>query len=166
MKRDIVQRYSQNPILTKADIPYAVETVHNAAVVKHEGKYIMLFRSHLRTGRSIIGLARSDDGFRFTADPEPFLTPERNGPFAAYEEFGVEDPRVTRIENEYAITYSAYSRNGVRIALAKTKDFSRVERISFITQADYRNVVIFPEKFGTLKTACWKTPVESVNCER
>jgi predicted GH43/DUF377 family glycosyl hydrolase len=55
MKRDIVRRYSQNPILTKRDIPYPVETVHNAAVVKHAGKYIMLFRSHLRTGRSIIG---------------------------------------------------------------------------------------------------------------
>ena len=110
----------------------------------------MLFRSHLRTGRSIIGLARSADGFRFTADPEPFLTPERDGPFAAYEEFGVEDPRVTRMEGEYLITYSAYSRNGVRIALAKTKDFRQVERVSLITQADYRNVVIFPEKFDGL----------------
>ena len=61
MKLDIVRRYRHNPILTKAEIPYPVETVHNAAVVKHEGKYIMLFRSHLRTGRSIIGLARSHD---------------------------------------------------------------------------------------------------------
>ena len=104
MKPDIVTRYSRNPILTKADIPYPVETVHNAAVVKHEGQYIMLFRSHLRTGRSIIGLARSDDGFRFSVDPEPFLAPEQNGPFAAYEEFGVEDPRVTQLEGEYVIT--------------------------------------------------------------
>ena len=150
MKPDIVRRYAHNPILTKADIPYPVETVHNAAVVKHENEYIMLFRSHLRTGRSIIGLARSPDGFHFTADPEPFLTPAKDGPFAAYEEFGVEDPRVTQIDGEYLITYSAYSRNGVRIALAKTKDFSHVERISLITEADYRNVVIFPEKFDGL----------------
>ena len=134
MKPDIVRRYGQNPILTKADIPYPVETVHNAAVVKHEDEYIMLFRSHLRTGRSIIGLARSHDGFRFTADPEPFLIPARDGPFAAYEEFGVEDPRVTLLDGEYIITYSAYSRNGVRIALAKTKDFSQVERVSLITR--------------------------------
>ena len=96
MKPDIVRRYAHNPILTKAEIPYPVETVHNAAVVKHENEYIMLFRSHLRTGRSIIGLARSPDGFHFTADPEPFLTPAQDGPFAAYEEFGVEDPRVTQ----------------------------------------------------------------------
>src|SRR5579863_9061814 len=147
MKRSIVRRYGLNPILKKTDIPYPVETVHNAAVVMHDGKYIMLFRSHLRTGRSIIGLARSYDGFRFVADPEPFLTPAHDGPFAAYEEFGVEDPRVTFVEGEYLITYSAYSRNGVRIALAKTKDFQQVERVSLITEADYRNVVIFPEKF-------------------
>jgi predicted GH43/DUF377 family glycosyl hydrolase len=36
----------------------------------------------------------------------------------------------------------------VRIALARTKDFEKVDRIALITQADFRNVVIFPEKFG------------------
>src|SRR6516225_10614101 len=147
MTPDIIRRYSQNPILTKADVPYPVETVHNAAVIKHQDQYTMLFRSHLRTGRSIIGLARSPDGFHFTAAPQPFLTPARDGLFAAYEEFGIEDPRVTEMEGEYIITYSAYSRNGVRIALARTKDFVHVDRVSLITQADCRNVVIFPEKF-------------------
>lgn len=110
----------------------------------------MLFRSHLRTGRSIIGLARSSDGFRFAADPEPFLTPAQDSDFAPYEEFGVEDPRATWVEGEYVITYSAYSRNGVRIGLAKTSDFRKVERFSLITEADYRNIVIFPEKFDGL----------------
>ena len=128
-----------------------METVHNAAVVKHRDEYIILFRSLLRTGRSIIGLVRSAaDGFHFTADPEPFLIPARDGPFAPYEEFGVEDPRVTQLEEEFLITHSAYSRNEVRIALAKTEGFSQVERVSLVTQADYRNVVIFPEKFDGL----------------
>ena len=147
MSQDIVRRYSGNPILTRAAIPYPVETVHNAAVVRHADEYVMLFRSHLRTGRSILGLARSADGLQFTADAEPFLTPAREGPFAAYEEFGVEDPRVTWLDDEYLITYSAYSRSGVRIALAKTKNFTQIERVSLITQADHRNVVIFPQKF-------------------
>ena len=148
--RDIVRRCGMNPILTKAQIPYPVETVHNAAVVKLHDKYIMLFRSHLRTGRSILGLARSHDGLRFTADPTPFLVPEKHGVFAEYEEFGVEDPRITQMDGEFLITYSAYSRNGVRIALAKTKDFNHLEKICLITEADYRNVVIFPEKFNGL----------------
>ena len=139
----MITRYPHNPILTKADIPYPVETVHNAAVVKHRGEYIMLFRSHLRTGRSIIGSARSADGFHFTADRDPFLTP-------AGDEFSVEDPRVTLVDGEYLIAYSVYSRDGVQIALAKTRDFRKVERVGLITEADYRNVVIFPEKFDGL----------------
>lgn len=51
MRPDIVRRYGHNPILTKAEIPYSGEAVHNAAVMKHEDEYIMRFRSHLRTGR-------------------------------------------------------------------------------------------------------------------
>ncbi len=52
MKPDIVRRYGHNPILTQGGDP-PVDTVHNAAVVKHGDEYIMLLRSHLRTGRSI-----------------------------------------------------------------------------------------------------------------
>jgi predicted GH43/DUF377 family glycosyl hydrolase len=150
MTHELVRRYSGNPILTKSDISYPVETVHNAAVVKFGDEYIMLFRSHLRTGRSIIGLARSEDGFAFVADPVPFITPAKEGRFQEYEAFGVEDPRVTKIDDEYLITYSAYSENGVRITLARTTDFVELERVSLITQADYRNTVIFPEKFNGL----------------
>ena len=144
-----VKRYKHNPILTKRDIPYSVETVHNAGVVKHEGRYIMLFRSHLRNGRSVIGKAESDDGFSFTACPEPFITPASGGVFAEYEAFGVEDLRICAMQGEdYLLTYSAYSQHGVRIALAKTADFKTIERISLISQADMRNVVIFPKKIG------------------
>ncbi|MHC4726989.1 MAG: glycoside hydrolase family 130 protein, partial [Planctomycetota bacterium] len=106
----------------------------------------MLFRSHLDTGRSIIGIAESEDGFRFEARPEPFMTPNKEPVFCEYEEFGVEDPRITHLEEAYYITYSAYSAHGVRIGLAKTTDFQSVERVAFITQADYRNTVLFPEK--------------------
>ena len=71
----LVARYANNPILRKDDIPYPVETVHNAGMVKHEGRYRMLCRSHRRNGRSIIGLAESDDGYRFRVRPQPFLVP-------------------------------------------------------------------------------------------
>jgi len=148
MNRELVTRYEGNPILTKDDIPYPVHTVHNAGVAKFDGRYMMLFRSHLDTGRSIIGLAQSDDGFNFKARPEPFMVPSTEPEFIEYEAFGVEDPRITGIEDAYYITYSAYSQHGVRTGLAKTTDFETVERVAFITQADYRNTVLFPEKVG------------------
>lgn len=147
MARPVVRRYEGNPILTPRDVPYPVETVHNAGVTKHDGKYVMLFRAHRDNGRSILGLAESDDGFHFVARPEPFMVPANQGVFAEYEAFGIEDPRICRIDDEYVITYSAYSKHGVRIGLAKTRDFGSVERVALITQADLRNVVIFPARF-------------------
>ncbi len=146
----LVTRYKNNPILTRSDIPYEVATVHNAGVTKFNDEYIMLFRSHRHNGRSILGLARSLDGFEFAVDREPFMVPAESGPFAVYEEYGVEDPRITFIDGQYLITYSAYSRQGVRIGLAITRDWQTVERFSLITEADYRNVVIFPERFNGL----------------
>lgn len=148
MKEPIVKRYKKNPILTKDDVPYQVATVHNAGMVKYNDKYIMLFRSHLHNGRSIIGIAESKDGYNFKVGAEPFLTPSSDGAFEEYEEYGVEDVRISKIDDDYLLTYSAYSRHGVRIGLAKTKDFKTVERISLITQSDLRNVVIFPEKIN------------------
>lgn len=146
----LIKRYQYNPILTKDAVPYPVATVHNAAVVKHEGKYIMVFRSHKLNGRSILGIAVSNDGYNFKVNDKPFMIPSTEGIFKEYEAYGVEDPRITFMDGEYLITYSAYSKHGVRIGLAKTKDFKSVERISLITESDYRNVVIFPEKFGGL----------------
>ncbi len=60
MREKLITRYENNPILTKDDIPYPVQTVHNAGVTKFDGRYIMLFRSHLDTGRSIIGSSRPE----------------------------------------------------------------------------------------------------------
>lgn len=148
MNTSVINRYKNNPILTKRDVPYPVATVHNAGVTKHRDHYIMLFRSHLHNGRSIIGKAVSKDGYDFKVDAKPFLVPAKNGIFAEYEEFGVEDLRINPLENTFYLTYSAYSRYGVRIMLAKTDDFESIERIAPISQADMRNVVLFPEKIA------------------
>jgi len=144
----LVIRYPGNPILTKDDVPYPVATVHNAGAVKHKGRYLLLFRSHRLNGRSVIGLAESNDGFNFTVRSEPFMEPAKEPPFADYEEFGVEDMRICPLDGAYYLTYSAYSRCGVRIGLARTEDFESVERLGFITAADHRNVVLFPQRFG------------------
>jgi predicted GH43/DUF377 family glycosyl hydrolase len=146
MKQPIIKRYEENPILAKSDVPYTVATVHNAGVVKHKGRYIMLFRSHELNGHSIIGKAYSEDGYHFEVDPEPFITPAKQGIFAEYEKLGVEDIRICPFVDHYLLCYSAYSEYGVRIALARTYDFETIERLALISQADMRNVVIFPEK--------------------
>ena len=72
--------------MTRDDVPYTVATVHNAAVVKYNDRYIMLFRSHRHNGRSIIGIAESNDGFSFKARSEPFIVPGGGGKFGEYDE--------------------------------------------------------------------------------
>jgi predicted GH43/DUF377 family glycosyl hydrolase len=118
-----VTGYQKNPILTRENIPYPVATVHNADIVQHDGYYIMLFRPHKLNRRSIIGRKDSNDCFSLTVSPTLFLTPATDSPFAEYEEFGVEDLRISPIKGEYLFIYSAYSIYGVRIALARTRDF-------------------------------------------
>ncbi len=147
MTKSVVKRYENNPVLTKEQVPYEVATVHNAAVVKMNEKYMMVFRSHLLNGRSILGLAESDNGYDFRVHDQPFMTPQDEGA-SVYESISIEDPRITFIDGEYLITYSAYSDYGIRISLAKTRDFTRVERVAMISEVDYRNTVIFPEKFN------------------
>ncbi len=150
MNSSVVNRYQNNPILTKKDVPYPVATVHNAGVIKHQDDYIMLFRSHLYNGRSIIGKAVSKDGYDFKVDIKPFIEPAKDGIFADFEEYGVEDIRINPLNGTFYLTYSAYSRFGVRIILARTDDFITMERIAPISQADMRNIVLFPEKCNNL----------------
>jgi predicted GH43/DUF377 family glycosyl hydrolase len=92
------------------------------------------------TSVSHIRLAISDDGVNFT-DQGVFITGD-----SEYEEFGVEDPRITFIDGWYYINYSAISRFGVFTMLARTKDFKKVEKKGIIFLADNKDVVIFPQK--------------------
>jgi predicted GH43/DUF377 family glycosyl hydrolase len=162
-----VVRYGDNPILTAHDVNQVwtsprrrVVTVHNAGVVNVGGETVMLFRSHLRSGISVIGLARSRDGITgWRVEPRPFLQPaaadDRVSPgvdiedIAAMEAAGVEDPRINPVEGRYAITYSGYAagvRDRVRVLLATTDDFTTITRHGPVLDTDMRNVVLFPER--------------------
>ena len=64
-----------------------------------------------------------------------------------WEEYGVEDPRVTKIGDTYWITYvSVSSQMGVATSLMSTKDFREFERHGVIFPCENKDVVLFPEK--------------------
>jgi len=163
-----VARYSHNPILQASDVNKVwtaprrqVTTVHNAGICWFGRQTIMLFRSHLRNGISVIGLARSNNGITdWEIDPEPAMMPcTKENLFdnnvdvekqIANEAGGVEDPRISKLEDTYYITYSAYHgqlKDHVRVCLATTKDFKKFIRYGEMIDRDMRNVVIFPERF-------------------
>jgi predicted GH43/DUF377 family glycosyl hydrolase len=162
-----VLRYQANPILTAHHVndvwtePHRrVVTVHNAGAALVGSETVMLFRSHLRCGISVLGLARSDDGVTdWRVDPRPFLKPATvEDPLAPgldpaeiteMEAGGVEDARINPIDSTYAITYSGYAadvRNSVRVLLAVSQDLATVTRFGPMLRRDMRNVVLFPER--------------------
>lgn len=164
-----VARYPMNPILTSEEVNAVwsdpglqVITVHNAGIALYRDETVMLFRSHLRCGRSVLGLARSANGIDgWHIDTTPAMLPATAGDSFApgtdaralieNEAGGVEDPRITQIGDTYYITYSAYHatvRNRVRTSLATTTDFKQFMRHGPVLEQDMRNVVIFPEKIG------------------
>ncbi len=147
VKYDIIHRWEGNPILTIEDIPFPCNTVFNAACAKYKGKYILLLRVEDLTGRSVFALARGDDGYHFEVDDEPVMTPcMEEGCFKKYERKGIEDPRITEIDGVYYIIYTAVSTYGSLLALAKTEDFEKFERVALISEPENKDGVLFPVK--------------------
>ena len=147
-RRDVIHRWEGNPLITLDDIPFPCNTVFNAACVRIKKEYLLLLRIEDMGGRSIFALARSEDGFHFTVEKKPFMMPSAKEPFRTYETMGVEDPRITALEGWYYIMYTAVSRYGPRLALARTKDFKKVERVALISPPENKDGILFPKKIG------------------
>jgi len=94
------------------------------------------FMSHLR-------VVSSRDGRSIDSVDGPRFAPERE-----FEEYGVEDPRITHIGDRYYFTYVAVSRHGAATALASTTDFQTFDRHGIIFCTENKDVLLFPEKIN------------------
>jgi len=141
-------RYEKKPILTRNDVPFRVNSIFNAAAVKVGKEYLLLCRVEMPVGHSSLVLARSENGIDFKVDSEPCITPEMHEQFNEYVEWGVEDPRITQIGNNYYIFYTGYSRCEPLVMLAETKDFKEFIFRGPVTEPSNKDAVLFPEKIG------------------
>ena len=148
--RDLLHRYEGNPILTLDDMPYRCNTVFNGTPVKVDGEYLLLLRVEGQQGYSFFAMARSGDGLHFKVDEEPCMLPAREGEWQIAEEHGIEDPRLTVIDGEYYVLYTAVGRYGHCIALARTADLRDYERIAIVSEPGNKDGVLFPEKIDGL----------------
>jgi len=144
--RDVVTRSRSNPLISLEDFPFRVGDIWNAAVARFEGKYVMLVTVEELEGHYSIYRADSEDGEDFAIDPEPFMVRDEDSPNRIYESVGIRDPRITPVDGEYFITYVADGDHGLRVALARTRDFRSVDRLGYLTQVDVKNGVIFPRQ--------------------
>ncbi len=69
-------------------------------------------------------------------------------PNSLSEEFGIEDPRITVIDQTYWITYVAVSRAGVATSLASSGDMQTFTRHGLIFPPENKDVVLFPQQIN------------------
>ncbi len=144
--QDLLQRYRGNPIIKAPDIPFTCNTVFNGSVIKRDGTYVMLLRVEGQHGYSVLALGRSKDGYDFELERVPAMVPATSGTMATYEVAGIEDPRITVLEDAIYILYTAFSGYGPCMALARTEDFTSFERLGLVGEPGNKDGLLFPRK--------------------
>ncbi|MCL4508346.1 MAG: glycoside hydrolase family 130 protein [Chloroflexi bacterium] len=110
-------------------------------LVTSDTREIWKGRYRFLTSISTLRLARSQDGVHFKVEPGAAIQPT-----TPLERFGTEDPRITLLNSEYYVNYTAVSDCGIATALAKTRDFTSFEKLGIIFCPENRDVTIFPEQ--------------------
>ncbi|MDD3607880.1 MAG: hypothetical protein PHQ20_03765 [Candidatus Moranbacteria bacterium] len=152
----LTYRYQNNPVLKPdPEISWEANAVFNGCPVKKGDKIYLLYRaislpryqalSQMTIENSEIGIAESNDGVNFS-NRRHFIFPEKE-----WEKYGCEDPRVTKLGNKYFIFYTAlsefpFSANGIRVAVAISKDLQKVDTKHQVTPFNAKAMALFPEK--------------------
>ena len=152
----LLLRVAERPINQNSDIYIApVYDVEKAAIIKKsfntdepgcdfsDSRWIRTPSTNYITSISHLRVARSRDGIHFEIEETPSISPAN-----IYEVYGIEDARITSIDNTFYISYSAISDLGITSYLASTKDFIKFQRHGVIFHPDNKDVEIFPEKIN------------------
>jgi predicted GH43/DUF377 family glycosyl hydrolase len=143
--RELFRRYPQNPIVTAHDLPQMANAVFNAAAVEYDGGTLLLLRVEHRTGLSHFAVATSADGRTGWKIDDRAMLPQTD----CYEEhWGIEDPRITRVGDDYFIVYTGFSMGGPLVCLATTRDFVTFERRGVLASPEDKDAALFPTQFG------------------
>lgn len=111
--------------------------VNDVRTISYDGEDYLTTISHLR-------LFYSEDGIHFyEADKSRHL-------FGAgkYESFGIEDCRVSQIDDKYYLTYTAVSENGVAVGLQTTKNWKTFTKHGLILPPHNKDCTLFEEKIN------------------
>jgi beta-1,4-mannooligosaccharide/beta-1,4-mannosyl-N-acetylglucosamine phosphorylase len=156
----IIVRHPANPVLSARNVPYASSLTFNAGVVRHAGRYLMVFRNdygHDGNGGfqgTNIGLAISADGVHWEVEPQPILS-EGEVRLQLKKTMGhryspgfikrIYDPRLTVIDGRILMCFAIDTAHGICGGVAATDDLHTFTWLS-ISSPDNRNMVLFPRR--------------------
>ena len=146
----MLEKFEGNPILKPTpENSWESKCVFNCASFYDEGKVHIVYRAMGEDNISHLGYASSLDGFTIDERlPEPIFCPE-----GKFEAQGCEDPRITRVNSEYCMFYTAYDGHTAQIGQTTIKvdnflarEWKWRKRIYPFPRVNNKDVVLFPEK--------------------
>jgi predicted GH43/DUF377 family glycosyl hydrolase len=115
-------------LLSKTDLEFENDGVLNPAVIREGDSVHMFYRAVKKGNFSSIGYCRFDGPMKLVERwDKPFLVPE-----FCYEDKGVEDARIVKIDDLYYMTYTAYDGVNAQGALAVSRDLQHFEKKGII----------------------------------
>lgn len=142
--KDVVWRYSNNPIIGRYGTPTS-NSIFNSAVVPFKDGFAGVFRCDNKAVQMNIHTGFSADGINWEIDPEPIQM--KAGNTEMIQSDYKYDPRVTFIDDRYWITWcNGY--HGPTIGIAYTFDFKDFFQCENAFLPFNRNGVLFPEKIN------------------
>lgn len=150
----VIRRSTHNPLLKPiSDHAWEAFGAFNWCPIQDKNKVHSVYRAvsgieyvHKQELRiSSIGYTESADGHHFEKRKQLIA------PAFEWEKFGCEDPRVTKIGDTYYIFYTAlstfpFAADGIKIAVALTKDFKKITERHLVTPFNAKAMTLFPEK--------------------
>lgn len=158
-----LKRYKNNPILKPIlENPWESIVTFNTAAILLDNRIHLLYRARgCPGGISRIGYASTKDGFNIDERlDKPIFIPS---PDTDVDCFGVEDPRIVKIDDKLYMTYSAYGyvpgmyKRLIWVQIAITsisvddflnKNWNWSERIYPFPFTDNKDAALFPEKIN------------------
>lgn len=149
-----IRRSEENPVLVPlSENEWEAEGAFNGCPVRDGSKVHFVYRAvslPQKTGGnelplSTIGYAMSTDGIHFR-NRRQFIKPEHN-----WEQFGCEDPRITKMHGKFYVFYTAlatfpFCAECIRVGVAITRDFKRINEKHIVTPFNSKAMSLFPEK--------------------
>jgi predicted GH43/DUF377 family glycosyl hydrolase len=115
-------------LIEKTDLGFEKEGVLNPATIKVGDDVHLFYRAVSKNNFSTLGYCKLKGPLTVEERSDtPILSPQ-----AEYESHGIEDPRITKIDNLYYLTYTAYDGTNALGALATSSDLIKWDRLGLI----------------------------------
>lgn len=152
------KRSPNNPILTgNQSLLWKAAAAFNPSVLIENDQYWMAYRAisaeqsyhNRKLQLSTVALTKSSDGKNFNQSlHQQFITPSEY-----FDYYGCEDPRLTKIDDQYFTFYTGISAwppgpESIKVAVALSDDLEEVQEKHLVTPFNAKAMALFPEKIN------------------